>query len=165
MSATFPMAARGSTLLVIAHPHCPCTRATVEELAKIMARAKGSVDARVVFVIPRGLDQEWAETDLYRAASAIPGVHTYLDSNGEIAGRFGAATSGQALLYGADGRLQFAGGITPGRGHGGDNAGSDAIVSIIDSRSAILASTPVFGCGLATPSTGAVGGGRTRCVN
>ena len=164
-SANFPIAHRGPTLLVIAHPRCPCTRATIEELAKIMARARGSIGASVIFVVPRGLDPKWAETDMYRAASAIPGVHTYLDTDGEIARRFGAATSGQALLYGADGRLRFAGGITMGRGHGGDNPGSDAIVSIINSHSVKLASTPVFGCELASPSSRTVEGGKSKWVN
>ena len=163
-SSQFPRATHGSTLLVIAHPHCPCTRATMGELAQIMARTQGKLEAQVLFVVPKGIDASWAETDIWRAASAIPGVHAYVDMNGDNARLFGAATSGQALLYGDNGQLQFAGGITSGRGHEGDNAGSDAIVSMINSRRATRSSTPVFGCALASPSL-ETEGRRPRCPN
>ncbi|HZE13934.1 MAG TPA: hypothetical protein VE086_09265, partial [Chthoniobacterales bacterium] len=33
------------TLLMFAHPHCPCTRASIGELAQIMAHAVGKVNA------------------------------------------------------------------------------------------------------------------------
>ena len=32
-------------LVMLAHPQCPCTRASVAELARIMAQTKGKVDA------------------------------------------------------------------------------------------------------------------------
>jgi hypothetical protein len=67
---------------------------------------------------------------------------------------FGAATSGEALLYGPDGRLEFAGGITSSRGHEGDNPGADRIVSLVTTGSAELATAPVFGCPLNTPAAG-----------
>ena len=64
--------------------------------------------------------------------------------------RYGAATSGYAVLYAPDGRLAFAGGITAGRGHEGDNAGEDAILDAINSGPAGGCPTrmPVFGCAL-----------------
>src|SRR3989442_556857 len=42
------------TLVMFAHPRCPCTRATIGELALIMARCRGLVDAHVVFYKPDG---------------------------------------------------------------------------------------------------------------
>src|ERR1700722_18065386 len=43
------------TLLLFLHPQCPCSRATVAELERLMARASGRLAARVLFVVPRGL--------------------------------------------------------------------------------------------------------------
>lgn len=49
------------TIVVMAHPHCPCTRATVGELAVLMARVQKRVTAVVVFVIPNGVPEIRAE--------------------------------------------------------------------------------------------------------
>jgi hypothetical protein len=40
------------TLALFGHPHCPCTRATIGELALIMARLKGQLTANVIFIKP-----------------------------------------------------------------------------------------------------------------
>ena len=63
-----------------------------------------------------------------------------------------ASTSGQTLLFDRDGDLIFSGGITGGRGHSGDNAGRDAIVSLVESGESTLDETPVFGCSLGISS-------------
>lgn len=147
-SARIPRAPGQHLLLVIAHPRCPCTRATLGELARIMARADRGLQAYVLFVVPPGRDARWAKADLWHGASQIPGVRLVLDADGTEARRFGVATSGQALVYDAAGRLAFAGGITAGRGHAGDNAGEAAIVSLVRRDSAERSITPVFGCAL-----------------
>lgn len=136
------------TLVVVAHPKCPCTRATVSELARIMAQCRGRLVARVVFVLPDGLNERWARTDLWRSADAIPGVTVALDRGGEEARRFGSLTSGQAALYDPAGRLVFRGGITAARGHEGANAGRSAVVSLVEGGRPAQAQTPVFGCPL-----------------
>ena len=144
-----PRPAAHASLLLLAHPRCPCTRATIGELARIMADARGGLDARVLFVVPPGFDERWARADLWNEAARIPGVVLVLDRGGIEARHFGVVTSGQALLYDVQGRLRFAGGITPGRGHEGDNAGRDAILAIVASRPSAHETTPVYGCPLA----------------
>ena len=136
------------SLVLFAHPHCPCTRATMGELARIMARCEGKLDASVVFFYPGNSAPEWKQTTLWREAAAIPGVRVLEDKDGREALRFGAETSGQTMLYDAGGHLLFSGGITASRGHSGDNAGNDAIVSLVNSGRADRKSTPVFGCSL-----------------
>src|SRR6478672_6772348 len=42
------------TMLVFVHPHCPCSRATVAELATVMAHCQGEVDTTVLFYRPDG---------------------------------------------------------------------------------------------------------------
>jgi hypothetical protein len=76
-----------------------------------------------------------------------------IDDEGAEANRFHAATSGQTLLYDADGRLLFSGGITGSRGHAGDNAGENAIVSWVNSGAAARTETSVFGCALFDPNS------------
>lgn len=112
-----------ATLVMFLHPQCPCSRATVGELALLMARCQGLVDARVFFLQPAEMPWNWCQTDLWRAAARIPGVSVERDDAGREARLFHAETSGDTMLYGAKGNLLFHGGITVSRGHAGDNAG------------------------------------------
>jgi hypothetical protein len=140
------------TLVMLAHPHCPCTRASVGELAQVMARLQGKVAAYVLLVKPKAAGRDWEETDLRRSAEAIPGVRVLFDLDGAEARRFGAETSGHTFLFGADGRLLFSGGITASRGHAGDNAGESALVALVNHQEPALTQTLVFGCSLANRS-------------
>src|SRR6266851_2507095 len=99
------------SIVVMAHPHCPCTKATIGELALLMAHIQNRAAAAVVFVKPAGFQEQWAETDLWQSAKEIPGVIVLSDPNGLEASRFGAQASGQTMLYDANGKLQFNGGI------------------------------------------------------
>jgi hypothetical protein len=136
------------TLVMFAHPECPCTNASLDELSLVMARAANKVRAWVVFVRPPGVDASWDDTALRRRAEAIAGVSVRSDVDGVEAERFGARVSGQVLLYDASGSLAFAGGITGSRGHVGDNIGRQRLVSIIESRAADAPTAHVFGCEL-----------------
>lgn len=137
-----------ATLVMLAHPRCPCTRASIGELALLMARSQGRVTAYVLFLKPSGFSDEWEKTDLWKSAASIPGVNVVIDNGGTEARRFHAASSGQTMLYDADGRLLFSGGITRARGHSGDNAGRSAIESILNVGAADQSETLVFGCPL-----------------
>jgi hypothetical protein len=137
-----------ATLVLFAHPQCPCSRATIGELAQILAHNQGKVSAYVYFYAPRAEGSGWARTQLWRDALAIPGVHAMEDRDGREARRFGAATSGQTLLYDSEGELTFNGGIAASRGHSGENDGRDAVVSLLASGKAEHQTTPIFGCSL-----------------
>ena len=137
-----------ATLVIMAHPHCPCSRASIGELARLMAQAQGRVTAYALFLKPEGAYDDWEKTDLWQSAASIPGVNVVDDDGGAEARRFHAMTSGQTLLYDAEGRLLFSGGITGSRGHSGDNAGRSAVVSLLDTGEAEAAETFAFGCPL-----------------
>lgn len=143
-----PREADKPTLVMLAHPHCPCTRASVGELAQVMAHAIGRVNAYVLFVKPSGAGADWDDTDLRQSAGAIPGVTVLTDELGTEAARFGAETSGHTLLFGADGTLLFSGGITASRGHAGGNAGESAVLAALNHEFVSQPRTPVFGCSL-----------------
>src|SRR5438552_13697020 len=61
------------TLVMLIHPQCPCTRASLEELDKLMAHCRSRMDAYVVIMKPVGLSDAWVKTDLWRNALKIPG--------------------------------------------------------------------------------------------
>jgi hypothetical protein len=147
--STIERATDRSTLLLFAHPRCPCTRATMAELAQLVAHTQGKLRAYVIFFQPPDSGAEWTDTDLRQSATAIPGVTVLTDPSGGEARRFGAETSGHALLFGADGKLLFNGGITASRGHAGENAGESAIVSIVNHHGTPQDKTMVFGCSFA----------------
>ncbi len=138
-----------ATLILFAHPQCPCTRATIEELNRLLAQQKeGKVSAQVWFFQPEDQPGDWSQSDLWRSVEAIPGVRVQADVGGKEAQRFGAETSGSALLYSPQGQLLFKGGITSGRGHVGDNAGEIAIATLLGGKPAQSQQTPVYGCSL-----------------
>jgi hypothetical protein len=142
--------ARRDTLVMFAHPRCPCTRASMEELNRVLAQAQDRVAAQVFFFRPGGSSEDWVKTDLWRSAAAIPGVSVHEDRDGVEAGRFGAETSGFVLLFDTHGHILFQGGITGSRGHAGDNAGESAVLAILAGQPAGqgVEKTPVYGCSL-----------------
>ncbi len=144
-------AADRPTLVVLLHPRCPCSLATLEELDRLVARVDDRVAVHVLFAVPPDLGDGAIDTDLWRRAAAIRGVSMVRDDDGIEAARFHALTSGQALLYDTDGRLLFSGGITGSRGHAGDNPGLRAMIALIAHDEASTDRTPVFGCALQGP--------------
>ena len=138
-----------ATLVLFAHPECPCTRASLAELARLLSRFDDRLTAVVVFLRPSDVGADWDGTDLWRAASAIPGVTAVRDDDGVEAARFHASTSGAAALYDARGRLLFSGGLTSARGHEGDSAGIQRISSLLRTGKADRSDAPVYGCSLA----------------
>jgi len=139
------------TLVMLAHPHCPCTKASLDELSAIIARGKDLIDAHVLFIRPEGVSSDWTRTENWRKAEAIPGVHLLVDEKDAEARLFGAKTSGQVIVYDREGRLAFSGGITPSRAHTGDSEGVEAILSIARNGAAARPATAVFGCPLFGP--------------
>jgi hypothetical protein len=153
--STIERATDRPTLVMLAHPRCPCTRASIGELSELMARVGDRLRAKVLFVAPQGVGPLWTDTDLFRSAAAIPGVEVVRDTGGVEARRFGAETSGQALVYDASGALVYRGGITPARGHAGSPVGRDRLAALVLAETP--SSLPVFGCSLDDPKKGAIG--------
>jgi hypothetical protein len=135
-------------LVMFAHPKCPCTDASLEELKVVMTQGRGKIVSTICFFDPAGLPADWAETSLVRAARQVPGLNVVIDLNGSIAEKFGAMTSGQVLMFDGSGRRVFAGGITGSRGHSGDNRGRSLVLALANQQTIDPAQTPVFGCAL-----------------
>jgi hypothetical protein len=147
-ASAIPRPGPNPALVMLAHPHCPCTRASIGELAQIMADTHGKLDAHVLFIKPPGAGSDWDDTELRRSAAAIPGVEVLTDADGTEAAGFGATTSGHTFLFDRTGALLFSGGITASRGHAGRNDGESAIIAAVNGKPSDRARTPIFGCSL-----------------
>ena len=140
------------TLIMLVHPQCPCSRASLTELNRLAALRPNKANLCVLFLRPAGCPEAFADTDLRRQAQAIPGALVATDDKGDAARRFGAATSGETVLYAADGRLLFHGGLTGSRGHEGDNPGLSAVTAWLRGEAA-PAAAPVYGCPMTADRT------------
>jgi len=136
------------TLVFFAHPQCTCTRASLDELAEVLARTKSHPRTYVLFLKPSSVEDGWERTDLWKQAAALPNVRVLRDEDGAEARRFGVETSGQTFLYDGNGALVFSGGITGSRGHAGENAGERALVALLSHGQPERRGTSVFGCPL-----------------
>lgn len=141
------------TLLVFLHPQCPCSRATLSELAKLLDRHGAKLSTRVFVWAPREAPPDFARSNLWTRARALPGADVVADVDGQAARELGARTSGQLVLFSPDGVERFSGGITPSRGHEGDSAGGMALRELLASEVSATGTAPVFGCALETPLT------------
>ena len=140
------------TLVVLIHPQCSCSFATIAELERLQAHTGNAVDTYVLMLAPSSVRLDWVKSPLWQKVAALDGITVVEDRDGREAARFGALTSGQALLYDESGQLVFSGGMTASRGHEGDNAGRTAIERLVRHERADRSSTFVFGCGLFAPA-------------
>lgn len=161
---------------------CPCTKASVDELANVL-REVPEDQRPALQVLIRQPPQA-----LKNRSVAIPWIETALnplhpnwisDPNGEIAESFGMLTSGHVIVLQPDGSLLFSGGVTQSRGHRGDNSHAQSLSQVLNpqnnhepSNSPLMQSspdqislsqtytqdsstiyrTPVFGCPIQTPN-------------
>jgi hypothetical protein len=150
--ATISRSDGAMTLVMGLHPRCPCSDATIAELARVLTWCEPPVDVKILAVLPSGAAAGFDNTPLIRKAAALRGVSIIADHEGKEAQKFGITTSGHVLLFDADGRQRFSGGITAARGHQGDNAGSEALIRLLTGRPSPSPTTPVFGCSVSTPA-------------
>lgn len=155
--ATFPagtsivLAADRPTVVLFAHPRCPCTQATMSELQRaLQENESGPAQLEVRLFLPEHAEVDWARTSIWTRAEAM-GAHVAVDRGGREAARFDARTSGMVLAYAPNGTLLFSGGVTSARGHEGDNDGREALRLALQhegSRSSFRGIAAVFGCAL-----------------
>src|SRR5262249_36879308 len=133
-------------LLVFLHPHCPCSRATVDEIAGVLARCPGPVSVRAFLPAPPAPAEGWADTPL-RADLPPLSAPEAPDAPGPPAHPSGARPPGPPVASSADGRLPFRGGVPAGRGPRGPNPGREALLAAL--RDGLPSPpSPVFGCPL-----------------
>jgi hypothetical protein len=147
-STTLVRATDRPTVVMLAHPLCDCTRASLAELAEALGRTPVKPKTYVVFLKPTSMPDGWEQSGLWKSAEQLPDTTIVRDDDGLEAERFGALTSGQTMVYDAQGALRFSGGITGARAHEGDNAGRSAVVALLNALPNNHAATHVYGCSL-----------------
>jgi hypothetical protein len=135
------------TLVMLIHPKCGCSRASIQELERVIEMTGTSLQTYVVVYRPAEFPSAWEKTEVLDAASRLQRARLVTDTDGHEAKLFGGFTSGQTYLYDREGSLRFSGGITSLRGHAGVNRGSMDIVDIVHSK-AQEGTHPVFGCAI-----------------
>ncbi len=151
--AGLALASDRHTLVLAVHPRCPCTRSSINELERSLSDAEHlpTIYALVFEPVDEMSDtssDSFAHTNITRRLLELPGVNLVHDSGSLIAQRFGALTSGHAVVYERGGTLVYSGGLTPTRAHEGPNTGSSTLVSLFNGGDALARSAPVFGCPL-----------------
>jgi hypothetical protein len=132
-------------LVMVVHPRCPCTEASLAELGDLLARSHGAIDALLLEYQARGWPPPPATVEL--GGVRIPIVP---DIDGAVAATLGAETSGHCVFVDAQGKIRFHGGLTLARGHRGRSPAQDAILATAAGGKWSLVSAPVFGCSLAS---------------
>lgn len=128
---------KSNTLLIFLHPKCPCSMASAHEMTGLLnQKIKQNTSVYAIFVAPKGVPQDFVDGPLYKYCSQIEGLKIVQDRDAVEANKFAARTSGQIYIYDQSGKLQFNGGITPGRGHEGDSLGFDRCREILAKCSA-----------------------------
>ncbi len=151
MNSRLPVLPRRRHLIMFVHPRCPCSRASLDELASIRFDRHALAEVLIVFVRPPDLNAGWEQDRLWRQAGEIPAAQRVVDPEGKEAARFGAKTSGHTFVFDAAGKLQFSGGITAFRGHTGENVGRHAVEEVMQGRHAVRRWC-IYGCPLLNPS-------------
>src|SRR5713226_4443171 len=91
--ASIQQAPGRATLVLFVHPQCPCSKSTIEELARIVAHSLERVNGYVFFYSPEKdwspeeKPRDWARTGLWQSAAIIPGVRAMEDPDGREARR------------------------------------------------------------------------------
>lgn len=142
------LASQQPTLIMFAHPQCPCTKASILELQGIEQKLRGLVQIKIFFIQPASKDRSWVESSSWALAKMIPSAEVSVDRLGAMAKLFNAEISGEIALYSREGAPIFEGGITPSRGHVGDNHGTQSIIEAVRTGIASIKRTQVYGCGL-----------------
>ena len=144
------LGAKGYTIVLFAHPACPCTGASLHQLREASARAREPLTIYIVSSFPATFPRNQAIKSNERIAQEIRGASRVEDKGCKIAAAFRATTSGQCFVYDAAGKQVFQGGLTRARGHTGDSKGLESILALINAGSSTAERTPIFGCPLDT---------------
>lgn len=162
----------GVRVVVVIHPKCPCSLATLDVVDEIWRRRDraGGAELLVLLVRPEGAAEGFEEGRAAERAREMMGRagggRVEVDVGGEKARRLGATISGHVAVYGAEGELLASGGVTRSRGHSDRSAvavametalvaGSDGAVGGKNAGGGVTTAA-VFGCALGVGSERAV---------
>jgi len=156
-SSQFDLSETESTLVLFVHPQCPCSRATLSELHRLLDREPSPPLVEIAFIQPEGTNEDWVKSDLWDHAQIIPHAETVIDHQATEAARFGVRTSGHCLVYTPSRKLIYSGGLTSSRGHAGANNRTQIVHELLAEPTSEPQATEVFGCSLFKNSEDSLG--------
>ena len=133
------------------HPQCPCSASSVEELDRLLSRLGRSVSLNLTAHVyePTQKPPGWVDSPMVTRLRRMNGVRVLSDPDGAKSASFGVLSSGHLLLY-RQGQLQFSGGLTSLRGHGGLSESGEAAYRVFMNSNPTGTLPPVnwvvFGC-------------------
>ncbi len=128
--------------VIVAHPLCPCTKATLRAMREVVETYPGKFSCHVVFA---GSDATALGVN-WELAKAIPGATLDSVSPEAARKRFDAHTSGQTFAFDSTGKLLFSGGITGSRGLDDPRFALNIFRELLKGKT--FSPTPVYGCAL-----------------
>ena len=128
------------------HPMCPCTRASVDELQRLLLDSQGAIECQVLSFEPASNPEKFRDAKLNRQVELLPNTTLVPDPDGEMAAQLGMHTSGAVVLYDRWGTPMFYGGVTGSRGHVGLSPGGKALLDMVQGSSPATRRTPIYGC-------------------
>ncbi|MEX0886092.1 MAG: hypothetical protein WD009_06595 [Phycisphaeraceae bacterium] len=143
---------RGAVVMFM-HPQCPCTRASLREIERVLARVQDA-GVQVVLVLLADADVPSLARGggLWPMAERLGGATVVSDEQAGATRTFGVSISGHVLYYDGAGQLRFSGGVTASRGHEGRSYGQTALEHAVTGVGGEMAEAPVYGCPIITPA-------------
>lgn len=148
-NSTIAHSTTNNTLVMLLHPKCPCSRASLQQVATLTTN-DNSLECIFLVYAPTKFPKGWEKTDIWNLAAEVPGAQLVSDIDGAEARKFGGITSGQTYIFDRKGNLKYAGGLTEGRGHVGECRNLDLAVKALKSGTT-SASGAVYGCPIEDP--------------
>jgi hypothetical protein len=133
-----PPEGNGLHAVILVHPDCPCTEATLKLFSQAVRVSGRSVPT--IAMIPGST----RETNNVSLARSIPNSRVEFASPEKIYGQFKISTSGHVLVWSGH-NLVFSGGVTDGRGEDVMAGSYRVLAEALKSRRPSQ-ETPVFGC-------------------
>lgn len=138
------------SLILMIHPDCPCTKATMRNLSTILESTRIPIKAEIVAAMPEGYKGPRANLAIARS---IVKSDLVVMSESSASERFGARTSGHLFVFDPDRNLVYSGGLTPARG-AEDASSSLKWFQALVTQYPVASSGPTFGCPLAARRRG-----------
>lgn len=138
-----PSRSSGREVVMVVHPDCPCTGASVRALQRLLTEASVPVKANLL-IVAYGPASHAAAQEKY--ARAVPAAKAEWISAEQAKAKYGAYTSGHVIAY-VDGKPVFRGGLTSGRGVESTSESQLRLKDFLAGKP-VDAASPVFGCAL-----------------
>ena len=135
-------------LMMAIHPMCPCSNASATELQRLLAHSTEKIRCTILAYTTAQTGTKWLQSQLIARFQSTPSTTVVSDVDGRIASQYRMAYSGATVLIRPDGTMAYWGGITPSRGHEGDNFGVDSILYAIEHDTKGIIEGPVYGCSI-----------------